>query len=73
LEKFTVRRQLDFQQVRYLHDFGKLAEILTDTFLFSEGVSHLRSSIMTILMPLFFAIKSQQKMKTAPSTNNASQ
>ena len=47
LEKFTVRRQLDFQQVRYLHDFRKLAEIFTDTFLFSEGVSHLRSSIMT--------------------------
>jgi hypothetical protein len=50
LKKLAVRSQLDFQQVRYLHDLGKVTEILADTLLFSERIAHLRSSLMTTLV-----------------------
>ncbi len=46
LKKFTVLRQLDFQQVRHIKNTLPLAEILADTFLFGKAVSHRCSSLV---------------------------
>ena len=49
LRKIFIGIKLNCQQVGQIHDIWQLAKILADTFLLSEGVSHLYSSGLSYL------------------------